>query len=228
MGSQQWQIRQSRNIQTFFKKIGGRYKRIRLRCKGKPIPEYYDERIERLRELEKLSCDGKIDLYYGDESHVCSEGYVPYGWQFQDEQVCVLSEKAYKINCFGMINRQSRCYWQATEENIDAQFIMDYLEKFSFQIHKDTFIVLDNARLHKAKDIQERIPYWQNRGLFLFYLPPYSPHLNIAETLWRKLKKEWLNPDDYISKDKLFYATNRCLNNVGNLLYINFSHFNIN
>ncbi|WP_350480487.1 transposase [Bacteroides acidifaciens] len=24
--------------------------------------------------------------------------------------------------------------------------------------------------------------------MFLFFLPPYSPHLNIAETLWRMLK----------------------------------------
>lgn len=192
------------------------------------MPEYYQDSIERLGELERLSRIGKIDLYYGDESHVCSEGYVPYGWQFPEEQVCVLSEKAYKINCFGMINRTNQCYWKTTEDNIDAQFILEYLENFSFQVHKDTFIVLDNARLHKAKIIQERVPYWQDRGLFLFYLPPYSPHLNIAETLWRKLKKEWINPEDYISKDILLYATNRCLANVGTNLSIKFSHFNEN
>jgi len=175
-----------------------------------------------------LSQLGKIDLYYGDESHICSEGYVPYGWQFPDEQVCILSEKAYKINCLGMITRQSQCYWKTTEANIHAQFVLEYLEDFSFQIHKNTFIVLDNARLHKAKSIQERVPYRQNRGLFLFFLPPYSPHLNMAETLWRKLKKEWLNPEDYLTKDALYYATNRYLSNLGKNLNINFCHFNEN
>ncbi|MDR1091343.1 MAG: transposase [Prevotella sp.] len=93
--------------------------------------------------------------------------------------------------------------------------------------HKTTFVVLDNARIHKAKDIRERIPYWQNRGLYIFYLPPYSPHLNIAETLWRKLKKEWINPEDYLTKDNLFYAVNRCMANVGGNLNIKFSHFNL-
>ncbi|MDR2121170.1 MAG: hypothetical protein LBP64_09920 [Tannerella sp.] len=44
------------------------------------MPEYYRDRIERLVELERLSQLGKIDLYYGDESHICSEGYLPYGW----------------------------------------------------------------------------------------------------------------------------------------------------
>jgi transposase len=68
----------------------------------------------------------------------------------------------------------------------------------------------------------------RQRGLFIFFLPPYSPHLNIAETLWRKLKKEWLNPEDYRDKETLFYAVNRCMANVGEYLTINFSPFSAN
>jgi transposase len=33
---------------------------------------------------------------------------------------------------------------------------------------------------------------------------PYSPHLNLAETLWRKLKTEWLVVEDYLEQDCLF------------------------
>jgi len=115
-----------------------------------------------------------------------------------------------------------------TTENIDTQFVLEYLEQWSFEIRKTTFVVLDNAKIHKAKAIKERIPYWQERRLYIFYLPPYCPHFNIAETLWRKLKKEWIDPEDDLEKDKLFYAINRCLANVGINLKINFSHFNIN
>ncbi|MDR0605385.1 MAG: IS630 family transposase [Bacteroidales bacterium] len=175
-----------------------------------------------------MSIEGETDLFYGDEPHVCSEGYVPYGWQFPDEKVCIFPEKAYKLNCFGFINRQNSCRWKNTEGNIDAQFILEYMEAFSFQTSKKTFVVLDNARVHKAKAIQERMPYWQKRGLYIFFLPPYSPHLNIAETLWRKLKKEWLNPEDYLYRDNLFYAINRCMASLGNCLNIRFAHFNIN
>jgi len=192
------------------------------------LPEHYNLQKEKLNELEQLSRENQIDLYYGDETHVCSEGYVPYGWQFPDENVCVLSEKAYKINCFGFINRQSQCKWQTTEGNIDTQFILEFLENFSFEITKKTFVILDNARIHKAKAIRERFPFWQKRGLYIFFLPPYSPHLNIAETLWRKLKKEWLNPEDYLYKDALFYAVNRSMAALGRNLNINFSHFNQN
>lgn len=192
------------------------------------MEELYNLQVEKLQELESMSLRNEIDLYYGDETHVCSEGYVPYGWQFPDEDVCFLSEKSYKFNCFGLINRQSQCYWQVTEENINTTFILSFLEKLSLDINRTTFVVLDNARIHKTKDITERIPYWQKRGLFLFFLPPYSPHLNIAETLWRKLKKEWLNPEDYLTKDALGYALNRCMADMGKGQRINFSHFNAN
>ena len=71
------------HLQSFFKNAGGKYKRIRRRPKGQPLPEHYALQVEKLQELEKLSVEGRIELYYGDETHVCSEGYVPYGWQFR-------------------------------------------------------------------------------------------------------------------------------------------------
>lgn len=127
-------------------------------------------RSKNLKELEKLSEKGEIDIFYGDESPVCSEGYVPYGWQFPDEQVCILSEKAHRINCFGMINRQSKCFWSTIEQSINAQFILECFENFSFEIHKETFVILDNASVHRARIIRERMPYWQKkRTVYIFF-----------------------------------------------------------
>ncbi|MDE5877469.1 MAG: transposase [Muribaculaceae bacterium] len=64
---------------------------------------------------------------------------------------------------------------------------------------------------------------WEKRGLYLFFLPPYSPHLNIVETLWRMLKGQWIQPTDYVSTDNLFYAVNRTLAGLGFTHFINFS-----
>jgi transposase len=184
--------------------------------------------VEKLAELEKLSEQGLIDLFYGDETHVCSEGYVPYGWHFPGEEVAILVEKGHKINCFGLINRHNQCHWAMTQHSIDSAFIGQFLDELSLKIQKETCLVLDNARIHRAKLIQERIPYWQKRGLYIFFLPPYSPQLNIAETLWRIMKTKWIDPDDYLEKDALFYAVNRCFANIGKKIVINFSDFNVN
>jgi transposase len=136
---------------------------------------------------------------------------VPYGWQFPGEDIHIPVEKAYKINILGFINRKSQYMGMMTQDSIDAATLIEFPEKLSFDIKKKTVLILDNASVHKSCSIIERIPFWQQRGLFITYLPPYSPHLNIAETVWRKLRKEWLNPEDYPEKDKLFYAANRWL-----------------
>lgn len=181
-----------------------------------------------MKELETLAESGLIDLFYGDETGVSSEGYVPYGWQFPEEKVAIYSEKSYKINVFGLISRANVCHWTISQQNIDSQCVVNHLENLSFKIKKQTFVVLDNASVHQSKLLQERIPFWQKRNLFIFFLPAYSPHLNIAETMWRVLKKFYITPEDYLEKDTLFYAVNRCMNNIGKNIKIKFSSFNEN
>ena len=127
------------------------------------------------------------------------------------------------LNCFALINRDNDLYFKTTTQSIDSDFILEQFEKLSHRISKETVVVLDNARPHTAKLIQARRPVWERRGLTLFYLPPYSPHLNIAEILWRKLKYEWLEPLDYLSFEHLAYAVRLALAAVGTQLNINFS-----
>jgi transposase len=175
--------------------------------------------------LENLSEAGLIDLYYGDESGVNLEPCVPYGWQFRDEEVSMPTAKGKGINCFGLFTRSNESWVATSEKAIKADFVVEQLERFSFSIKKLTVVVLDNARIHTGKEMFERLEYWQQRGLFIFYLPTYSPHLNIAETVWRKLKYEWLAPADYQDKERLRYSVKQALNEFGRGLRINFSNF---
>jgi transposase len=117
--------------------------------------------------------------------------------------------------------------YRTTEQNITADFIIKSLEQLSMSITKPTVIVLDNARIHTARKVKERLRKWQNRELYIFYLPPYSPHLNIAERLWRELKSRWIKPADYCSTENLFYTVNLALAAVGKQLFINFSKFTV-
>jgi len=49
---------------------------------------------------------------------------------------------------------------------------------------KPRVIVLDNARIHRSKRMQEKLAEWDEKGFYIFNLPTYSPHLNIIEILW--------------------------------------------
>lgn len=168
-----------------------------------------------------------LDLYYADESRVSLEPCVPYGWQFPDEQVFVPASKGAGVNCLALLRRTSELVFATTHQPITSAFLLEQLERLSWRLRKTTVVVLDNARVHTSKEFKERRVYWQQRGLHLFYLPPYSPHLNLAETLWRKLKYEWLEPADYAVADTLFYRVRQALAAVGSSLKIQFSKFRL-
>lgn len=101
--------------------------------------------------------------------------------QFPGEKVAIYVEKAYKTNIFGLISRANQCSWAMTQKNIDSQFVVQHLDDLSFKITKHTVVVLDNASVHQSKLMQQNLPIWQKRGFFVFFLPTYSPHLNISD-----------------------------------------------
>ena len=184
----------------------------------------YEFKREVLAPFEALSQQGQIDVFYGDESRVSLVPCVPYGWQFADEQVTMPSQKRGGVNCFALLSRDNRLHLRLTEQTIDAAFVSEQLDALSWSLCRPTVVVLDNARVH-AKAIKERGQVWQERGLFVWFLPTYSPQLNIAETLWRKLKYEWLRPEDYADKETLRLAVWQALVAVGGALNIAFSDF---
>jgi transposase len=185
----------------------------------------YQHKREILGELENLSEEGLIDLYYGDESRVSLEPCIPYGWQFPDEEVFMPTQKGAGLNCFALLTRSNQCLIETSRATINSQFVLDRLEDLSIGLKKPTVIVLDNARIHTSQIIKDRLKIWQQRGLYIFYLPRYSPHLNIVEILWRKLKYEWLSPIDYQDKENLFYQIRLALTSIGENLFIEFSKF---
>jgi transposase len=178
--------------------------------------------VQQLQLLEQQSKQGQIDLYYGDETRISEEGYVPYGWQFQDENVSIASAKGKAINCFGMITRDNDFVHATTEQTIDAAFIIEQLDRFSFSINKHTVVVLDNARVHQTKMMHPLQSVWAKRGLFIFFLPPYSPKLNIIERLWKEMKARWIQPADYDNEQQLFYSIKLILNAIGKDLFLHF------
>lgn len=198
---------------------------MRRRVKGVEIPEVATLKREILSELEHLSEQQRIDLYYADEAAVSLQPCVPYAWQFRDEDVAMPSSSGKGINCFALLTRDNRAMVETTGGSITAEFIFGQFERLSLELRRLTVVVVDNARVHAARVIKERIEVWQKRGLYLFYLPRYSPHLNIVETLWRKLKYEWLTPSDYETRETLSYGVRQALKAVGESLFIQFSRF---
>lgn len=182
----------------------------------KPNPEELRKKTRILELLVFLHLRGDIDLRYADESGFNLTPNIPYGWTRQGEQKGIPTRKGGKLNIFGLMNPSGQLTSYQTSQNVDSQMVIDWLDDFAASIKKLTVVVLDNATPHKSKKFMSNIEKWEAQGLFIFYLPTYSPHLNPIEILWRKMKYEWLKPQDYLNKEIFHDALNNILKNYNN------------
>ena len=193
--------------------------------RGKPAPDVYAVRCEYLHEWEKLNKSGHIDVLYGDESGVSLQPCIMSGWQRKGEEVTIPSSHGGQLHCFALLSRENRCFIRTTEEKVDADWLAEQRDVFSEGLNgRLTVVVLDNAPVHK-KMAREHGEKWEERGLYIGFLPPYSPHLNLVETLWKRLKYLWLKACDYANKATLHAAVNAILRGVGSEYRIDFSPF---
>ncbi len=215
------------DLETLFKTLGGSWKRIRRRPKQQPDPELAQVRLAGLALLEQQAELGQIDLFYGDETAVSEQGYVPYGWQFKDEDVCIPAQRGKSQSYFGLLSRDNRLRYRAFSHAVTTADVIECLDRLAADAAKPTVVVLDNASIHTSKAFQACLQSWQQRNLFIYYLPPYSPHYNIIERFWKEVKEGWLRPLDYQTPDDLFYAVNRVFSTVGQHVRIQFAHFQL-
>jgi transposase len=145
------------------------------------------------------------------------------GWIPEGEQWGIRSAKERVCNLFGLLSRSGELKVYATEQNIDSNFIIACVDEIADQHHGLTVLVMDNAPWHKSALVTAKQDEWNQKGPYFFYLPPYSPHLNLIETFWRKVRYEWLRPKDYLSAKTLKDALWKIIAKYGDEFSINIS-----
>ena len=83
-------------------------------------------------------------------------------------------------------------------------------------------VIIDNAPIHTSHVFQGKIPCWEKKRLFLYFLPAYSPELKRIEILWRFIKYWWLPFSAYLNFQTLTEAIEDILMKVGTQYKITF------
>ncbi len=200
-----------------------RWKRVRKSRKSLRDPDAF---AKAKRALEALQCQedqGKIDLYYYDESGFALDPTIPYAWQEPKSVIELPARKAGRINVLGFMNRHNDLHPFMFEESIHTGVVIACFDAFCRTITKKTVVVIDNASIHTSDEFEDRIPYWKKQGLVIKYLPSYSPELNLIEILWRRIKYTWLPFSAYACLNALSEALEAILSHVGSEYQITFA-----
>jgi transposase len=137
-----------------------------------------------------------------DESGFTMSPYIPYAWQKKGSRRQVRCRRQGKrLNVLGVLGLNGKLYAYYKTETVNSLYVEECIKDFMSRSDgsKPRVVILDNAPTHHSKAFKENIPTFELSELYLFYLPRYSPHLNIIEHLWRKIKYYWLRSKDYKS-----------------------------
>jgi transposase len=202
-------------------------KRFRKWLKPLQNKQEYEQKRKRLHTLLFLAKQDMIKLYFGDESGFSLTPCVPYGWIKQGENACMLSQRSPRINVFGLLGTDNHLLCYQKSGSLNADFISQCLDAFCLSISQPTVIVLDNASWHTCQVLEAKRGEWEKKGLYIFFLPKYSPHLNRIERLWKQVKYHWLKAEDYLSLEALRQALHTIFIGFGTYFTLDFKELEV-
>ena len=192
-----------------------KWKRARLSLKGKRNQIDFELKQKQIESLKGLENDGYIDLYFGDESHFGLTPNVPYAWQTKENPILLPAAKGKFLNVIGLMTRKNKLFFEVLETTYNTDKVISYMDRFVAQTIKKTVVILDNSPIHKSKKFMAKIKEWEEKDVLIFFLPSYSPELNLIENLWRRIKYQWIPFDAYICFQNLKERLSYVLSNFG-------------
>ena len=113
-----------------------------------------------------------------------------------------------KVGYFGAtsLDNGQMEYQRADSFNADSfkQFLTQLLS-VQLQIKKKICLILDNARWHHAKLLNDFLEKHKDR-LELLFMPPYSPECNPQERVWRHTRRKATHNKYFNEEEELVIA----------------------
>ena len=142
--------------------------------------------------------------------------HVHYGWQVIGERIALPSSRSQQVNVLGFMRHDGEHLDPyVIEGTVDSNVVIACIDNFSKKLVRPTTLVIDNAPIHGSAAFVEMIPKWEAKNLFLWFLPPYSPELNLIEILWKQIKYRWMPLNAYESIKQLNESIDSILRNFG-------------
>jgi hypothetical protein len=199
-----------------------RWKRMRQSVKSRRDPDEFDAAKAEIQEFKELQQTGAVDLYYFDEAGFTLVPSVRYGWQPVGETVEIPSRRSKQLNVLGFLRQDCQLTPYTVEGSVDADTVIACFDDFYSHLDKVSVVIIDNASPHSSKKFEAKIEQWEAGGMFIYFLPPYCPELNLIEILWRMIKYKWLPLKAYESFKSLVLEVGKVLSQVGTRYTISF------
>jgi transposase len=152
--------------------------------------------------------DPSVQLWAEDEVHFQRHSTLTRMWSPCGHQPQVVSPSTrQKTGFFGAINLKTGSLLTQKAATFNAETFENFLCHLLRSTTGTIFIILDNARWHRAKKLK---PLFAEGRIIPIYLPPYSPELNPIERVWRITRRQTTHNRYFCSIEDLETALTSC------------------
>jgi transposase len=170
-----------------------------------------------------LGSTSPFELWYYDEAGFTLHPSVPYAWQLVGQRLELATAHGPRQNLLGFFNLHHHFHAFAFQGSIDSHTVSHCFDLFRQRQQRPALVVIDNAPIHTSEDFEEEVERWRKEELYVKFLPPYCPELNLIEILWRKIKYEWLPLDAYQNFKTLTASLFEVIKGIGSKYRITFA-----
>ena len=209
-------------LRRWLNKWGYRWKRMRKSLKHERNEDAFEHAKRHLEALHEQETEQRLDVFYFDEMGVNLTPSVPYGWQIKGQRILLPTKRSENQTVLGFVNKQLENQFFLFKGAANSKVVVECFNQFVDTLTKKTVVVLDNATPHTSKLFQSHQEVWKEKGLYLFFIPPYSPELNLLERLWKEIKYSWLKTQFIIDEIELENQLVDVLKNIGTKFTISF------
>lgn len=147
-------------------------------------------------------------MFYLDESGFSPSLPTGYSWCLKGQRKRVRYEypQGRRINVLATYAPYESEPWLdavAFERTLTSDDLIAYLKERLPASSVPRVVVLDNASLHISKVTKAARPALAKMGIYLYYLPAYSPELNEIEAVFKQVKHHEMPQRSHTSKAEL-------------------------
>lgn len=156
----------------------------------KPIKKAHEQRPEAVQAWLDEQCPAietrakaeGAEIHWGDETalvntDVRGRSYAPVG---KTPVTFAVGGTRHKLSMIATVTNQGKTRWMIIDEAFSSDKLIEFLEALIKDTDRKVFLILDNLRVHHGKPVKA----WATENLQkieLFYLPSYSPELNLVK-----------------------------------------------
>jgi putative transposase len=183
-----------REVRRHLKRLKAGYRRTASTLKHKQDPAKAERAGRVLANLKAKAAGGAVKLYYLDECGFAPTLPTGYSWTLPGRRKFIPYEapQGRRVNALAAyrpFDPSPRLEVFTAERTWDSYDLLGFLKALPWS-KAPRVVVLDNASIHTSQVIRRARHDLTTLGIYLYFLPPYSPKLNRIEPVFRQVKHQ--------------------------------------